>query len=197
MVDTRIAALVLAAGSARRFGRQKLLEPYRGSILMNGALSAALAAPVEEVVLVTGADAQAVSSAARAIAIAQPGRLRIVHAVDHAEGLSASLRTGIAALPRETDAALVFLGDMPDVPPAIIPELLHALDRGHAAAAPLCDGQRGHPVALRSLLFPALLELGGDRGAGALLTTLSDGLALIPTGDRGVLRDVDHPQDLA
>ena len=186
-------AVVLAGGAGRRFGGGKLLAPWRDGVLIDGALAAALAAPVEDVTVVTGADAQ-VDAHVRARADA---RLRVVHAADHAQGMSVSLKAGIASLPPETTAALVFLGDMPLTPHAVLRPLVEAVLAGAVAAVPLHQGQRGHPAALSRRLFPEIMALQGDRGAGRLLDSLGSALVTIETADPGVLGDIDRPEDLA
>lgn len=133
-------ALVLAAGSAARFGGGKLLADFHGAPLLQGALAAARAAAGEGVVtVVTGADARAVAACARAL---DPS-VRLVHAADHAEGMAASLRAGIASLPPDVDAIFVFLGDMPRVPHAVLAPLAGAVAAGAPAAAPIFGGRRG------------------------------------------------------
>ena len=191
-------AVVLAAGQGSRFGGAKLLEPWRGAPLLHGALAAAFAAPVRTVTVVTGAHADLVAAAAEAFAAARADgeRLRLVHAADHAQGLSASLKQAVRSLPANAAGLLLFLGDMPGVPHAALQALADALAAGALAAAPRCRGERGHPVALSSALFDELLALDGDRGAARVLAGLGDRLALIDTPDEGVLYDVDTPQDL-
>ena len=184
-------AVVLGAGAGARFGGGKLTAPFRGGALIDRALAAALAAPVEGIVLVTGADADAV--AARG---AGRARLSVVHAADHAEGMAASLRTGVAALPDDAAGVLIFLGDMPDIPTDIPPLLIAALAAGAAAAVPVHQGRRGHPAAFARGLFPQLLDLSGDRGARLLLDGLGGRLVEIASPGAGVLLDVDTPADL-
>lgn len=194
----RWEALVLAAGLSVRFGAPKLLAPWRGGLLIDGALAAAFAAPVARVTVVTGGHAAGVTAAAQAFA-ARAGaadRLALVHAADHGQGLSASLRAGIASLPADTSSAFVFLADMPDIPPGVAAALIAALTAGHEAAAPVFEGRRGHPVLLGKALFDPIRHLTGDHGAGHLLRDLSDRLALVPVADPGVLKDIDRPEDL-
>lgn len=194
-----LEAVVLAAGSGSRFGGGKLLAPYADGVLLDGALAVAFAAPARSVWVVTGADAGAVGSAARAFAdrTGQADRLRFVHAADHAEGMGASLRTAIAALPGDAAGAFVFLGDMPRVPAAILPALAEALAAGAPVAAPTWQGRRGNPVLLGRTLFPQLLALTGDQGARAVLQSLGSRLELVQAPDDGVLFDIDEPRDLA
>lgn len=191
-------AVVLAAGQGARYGGAKLLEPWRGAPLLHGALGAAFAAPVETVTVVTGAHADKVAACARAFADMRPdgARLRIVHAADHAEGLSASLRHGVEALPPDAAGLMLFLGDMPDIPEAVLAPIAKALADGAPAAAPRLDGRRGHPVGISRALFPQLTRLEGDRGAAQVLAALGKTLALIETREEGVLLDIDEPADL-
>jgi molybdenum cofactor cytidylyltransferase len=184
--------VVLAAGSARRFGGGKLLAPYRGSPLLHGALTAARAACGDRIIVVTGADALVVEAAVHGFAPS----IRVVHAADHAEGMAASLRTGIAALAPDTPGAFVFLGDMPRVPHAVLPALAAAVRDGAPAAAPIFGGRRGNPVLLGAGLFEAAARLTGDQGARPLLQALGARLALVEAPDDGVLFDVDKASDL-
>jgi molybdenum cofactor cytidylyltransferase len=186
-------AVVLAAGSATRFGGRKLLADWNGAPLLHAALKIAQAAPVQSLTVVTGADAGEVADCVQAFDAA----IRLVHAPDHAEGMAASLRAGIASLPEDAAGAFVFLGDMPRAPKSILRPLAEAVRAGAAAAAPAFRGRRGNPVILGRGLFPAVAAMRGDTGARALLQTLDTQLALIESPDDGVLFDVDTPGDLA
>jgi putative acetyltransferase len=118
---------------------------------------------------------------------------KVVRAADFVLGLSASLKAGIASLPADCDGAFIFLGDMPRIPHQVFPRLADALAAGAVAAQPMHNGQRGHPALISRALFRELTKLTGDAGAGKLLAGLGDKVALIETGDDGVLFDVDQP----
>ena len=195
--DTTLETIVLAAGFGARFGGGKLTAPWRDGVLLDGALAAAFAAPVSTVTVVWGAD-PAVPQAAKAFAERAGGaaRLRLVNAPDHAEGMAATLRAGVASLAPETTGAFVFLGDMPRVPTAVLPKLAEAVAAGAPAAAPRFEGRRGHPVLFSSALFPQLLALTGDEGARAVLQKLGATLATVEAPDEGVLFDIDLPADM-
>lgn len=193
-------ALVLAAGAGTRFGGRKLLAPWGGGVLLHGALQAALSAPVAGVVLVTGADSKEVSEAAQGFAAAWTNApdVHLVHAHDHCDGLSASLRAGLAALPPSSSGAFIFLGDMPCIPSTVPAALADAMALPNIlAAAPVYEGRRGHPVLVSPFLFPQLGALRGDQGARRVLDGLGPALALVRTPDPGVLLDVDEADDLA
>ena len=197
--DLRFASLVLAAGAGSRFGGGKLLARYAGAPLLHGALAAARAAvaatrapPGESITVVTGADAAAVSACVQAF----DPTIRLVHAADHAEGMSASLRAGVASLAPEVEAVFVFLGDMPRVPHMVLAPLAEAVAAGAAAAAPVFDRRRGNPVVLSRELFAQVAALTGDVGARPILESLGDRLARVISPDDGVLFDVDERGDL-
>jgi molybdenum cofactor cytidylyltransferase len=192
-----LEAIVLAGGAGSRFGGGKLTALWRGGALIDGALTAAFAAPVRSVTVVTGADDQ-VAAAARAFAArsGQAGRLRLVHCSDHAEGMGASLRTGVASLPSDAAGAFVLLGDMPLIPPSIFPFLVAAIAAGAPAAAPSFEGQRGHPVLFSAQLLPQLRTLTGDQGARYVLSALGPRLVVVASLDPGILVDIDRPLDL-
>ena len=179
------AALVLAAGSARRFGSDKLRAPFRGEPLLRHAIRAARAAPVERVIVVCapGMDIgtwPAPGPPVERIELASPA-------------LSASLIAGTSAL-KAADAAFVFLGDMPLVPPGMAARLL-ALLPGHYAALPMVGDCPGHPVLLSAQALRDVQHLQGDSGAGRLLKGRGD-VARLPCEDPGAIFDVDRVEDL-
>jgi molybdenum cofactor cytidylyltransferase len=188
-VSGAIHAIVLAAGFGSRFGGGKLMASWRGGVLLDGALGAAFAAPVAAVHVVVGADLAAAAHARNRGAV-------IVEARDYALGLSASLKAGIAALPPDAAGALIFLGDMPLTPRAVLAPLVEALLAGAPAAVPVFEGRIGNPAALSASLFPKVLTLEGDRGARALIEGLGEALVKVQAPDAGVLYDVDRPEDL-
>ena len=190
--EARFAAIVLAAGSASRFGGGKLLADWNGAPLLHAALAAARAAPVQDIVVVTGADPEAIGGIVRTFDRA----IRVTHAPDHAEGMAASLRAGIAALGTDITAVFVFLGDMPRVPLAVLSSLAEAVRQGAPAAAPVFQGRRGNPVVLSRDLFDQVAQLRGDVGARGVLDSLGQALACVTSPDDGVLFDVDTRADL-
>lgn len=189
----RFAAVVLAAGAGSRFGGGKLLADHGGAPLLHAALAAARAAPVQSITLVTGADAEAVAACAASFDPA----IRVAHAADHAEGMAASLRAGIASLEPGLDGAFVFLGDMPRVPHAVLAPLAAAVEGGAPAAAPVFAGRRGNPVVLGRALFGDIDALRGDVGARPILERLGPALARVEAPNDGVLFDVDVREDLS
>lgn len=191
-VSARCDAVVLAAGAATRFDGAKLLAPFRDRPLVSWSVEAALAAPVETVTVVLGSRADDVATTLDAIT---DSRLRTVTCSDWQTGLSASLRCGLKALPTDCRAALIFLGDMPNVDPGVAAKLLRAVLDGAPAALPEFAGMPGHPVAISGALFERLAALEGDRGARAVLEDIA-GVVRIPVEDPGCIQDIDTKEDI-
>ncbi|MFE7189863.1 NTP transferase domain-containing protein [Kitasatospora sp. NPDC057541] len=188
-----VAAVVLAAGGGRRLGgRPKALLRYRGRPLVEHAAAVARAGGCREVTVVLGADRARVRSTAHL-----PG-CRLVANPDWESGMGSSLRTGLAALPARSSAALVMLVDTPGVSPAAVARLLAAHRGGAELAAAAYEGRRGHPVLIGARYFAAALAAAhGDAGARALLAAHPDELVLVECADVAAPDDLDTPADLA
>jgi molybdenum cofactor cytidylyltransferase len=193
----RLETIVLAAGAGRRFGGRKLLASLEGRPLIVASLDAAFAAPARRVWLATDGDSELAAIARdQAQSRGRERDLEVIVVTDAAEGMGASLRTVVAALPADATGAFVFLGDMPRIPPGLAQTLAAALASDFDAAAPRFEGRRGHPVLFGRACFPALLALRGDVGAREVLASLGERLVLIDCADDGALFDIDRPEDL-
>ncbi len=183
------AAIILAAGEARRFGTQKLLAPLSGRSLLQHLIDAANASSLADVLLVVGADADALLAALRL------GRVRVTRNADYASGQASSLQAGLRAL-GDVDAALVLLGDVPGVTAALLEALL-AKQRATGAPAVLSRwaGKRMPPALLHRDLWPAAHALRGDVGMREVLAGRDDLADVEVTGALGALDDVDTRND--
>lgn len=190
----RFEAIVLAAGLGARFGGGKLLAPFRGRPLIAGALNAALESPASSVVVAIGDDAALETTL---LGLVEDVDLRVVRVADPTRGMGASLAAAARAVPADIDGVFVFLGDMPQVGPAVAPALVRALGGRGGIAAPVHAGRRGHPVLFGGDWIPALRDLDGDVGAQALIRQAGERFTAVETDDPGVLFDVDRPEDLS
>ena len=180
----KTGALLLAAGSSRRFRAAKLLADLEGQPLIAHAAHA-LKTAGRETLVVTGANADAIRTALK------PLNLHFVHAPDHALGMAHSLRAGLAAAPKDWDAALIMLADMPDLEP----EFLAQLAATPGIAVPIWKGRRGNPVRWPRAHWPALMALNGDTGAKKLLASFN--ITEVPAPSNAIHRDIDTPEALA
>ena len=185
-----IVGVLLAAGSATRFGSDKLSHrlPHGVPIAVQAARHLHSIISVIHAVVKPGADDLA--------SLLKDEGCRIVVCENAAEGMGASLACGVRAA-GQADGYLVALADMPFVRTASIAAVRDALAAGAPLAAPYWRARRGHPVGISGAFFERLLACGGDEGAKGLLTENEEQLVKIPVGDPGVLRDIDTPGDLA
>ena len=163
-----IAAVILAAGAATRFGspKQRLLLP--------GVLERVRASCVDDVVVVLGAHEVGTDA-------------RTVRAPDWERGPGASLRAGLEALSPEAQAAVVLLADGPNLAPAAIDRVVEAWRAdGSPVLAASYGGVRGHPVLLARAVWASV----PDEGARAIEPRL------VPCDDLGAPGDVDSADDL-
>jgi molybdenum cofactor cytidylyltransferase len=189
----RIAAIILAAGrSTRMGGPNKLLAEIGGRPLVRIAVEEALASRARPVIVVTGHQRDKVEAAIEGLDV------RRVHNPDFAEGLSTSVKTGLAAVPDDVDGAIICLGDMPQVTAPLIDKLVAAFDpeRGALVVVPTIDGKRGNPVVWARRFFPELMALDGDIGARHLIGRYPEAVAEVPLTGTAALTDIDTPEAL-
>lgn len=188
-----IAAVVLAAGGASRFGSAKQLAELDGVPLLEHAIRAVAEVPaIERVVVVLGARADEVRAGV------DFGSAEVVVCEEWASGQAASLRRAIAAVREDpaADAVVITLGDMPRVTPQVVARFAELAERHGARtrARATFDGTPGHPVALGSAYFDALAQLDGDVGARDVLRRI--GAYPIEVGHLCSGVDVDTPETL-
>jgi len=185
-----IVGLLLAAGSATRFGSDKLQHSLPHGVSMAVQSARHLKSQLPRVVAVVRPHSSALAKNLSAEGC------EVVVCEKAAEGMGASLACAVRAA-GVADGYLVALADMPFVRPSSIAAVRDALAGGAPLAAPFWRARRGHPVGVAGEFVEELLSLRGDEGAKALLAANARRLVKIPVGDPGVIRDIDTPADLA
>jgi nicotine blue oxidoreductase len=176
--SARVAGVLLAAGAGTRYGMPKVLAE-QGKWLAS-AVAALAAGGCDDVVVVLGAAVVDVPAPARPVA-----------APDWSEGMSASVRAGLAAIDG-SDVAVLALVDTPDVGADVIERVVAAASPSGLARATY-EGRPGHPVVIAREHWPALVAtLRGDEGARRFLAGRAD-VALVECGDLATGRDIDRP----
>ena len=186
-----VVAILLAAGSAKRFGSDKLLHalPHEVPIAIQAARH--LGAVFEKnVLVVVRPESTALSDLFRSEGC------KVVVCGNAAEGMGASLACGVRAA-ADAEGFVVALADMPFIRSSTIAAVRDALAAGAPLAAPYFRARRGHPVGIAGSFRAELEALQGDEGARRLLDAHAGKLVKIPVGDPGVIRDIDTPGDLA
>jgi molybdenum cofactor cytidylyltransferase len=182
-VHGRVAGIILAAGEATRMASSipKQILPWgEANTLVGHVVDLAQAAQdLREVVVVTGYEAAAVAAAV------QGRTVRCAANPRWAEGQSSSVRAGLAAVGRDSLAAVFLLADQPHVSPAVIDALIQAHRQTLApAVVPLYRGaRRGNPVLFDRSLFQELMALSGDVGGRAVIQRLGEAVHGLPIDD--------------
>ena len=186
-----VSAVVLAAGTASRFGGVKLLAELGGRPVLQHVVDALNAAGLAEVVVVLGDDAEAIEGA-----IEWHGEHRIRNA-DPGRGMSSSLSVGLAAVDPSATAALIVLGDQPGLRADTVRALLgQPDDPTRPVVVPRYDDDAArNPVLLGRVAFGLAAEATGDRGLGPALAAHPELVQEVPVA--GSNPDVDTPADLA
>jgi molybdenum cofactor cytidylyltransferase len=181
-----IAGILLAAGQSTRFGRQKLLEPWRGEPLVRKAARCFLEAGLRPLVAVVSPDPRLVEALAGL-------PLTTVENAHPENGISSSIAIGLRALPETTDAALIGVGDQPYLTAEVILELVHAFSPGRIIV-PRWGDHRGNPPVFDRRFFPELLALDGDRGGQSVIAAHSESVIEVPLPAR-LGDDIDRPEE--
>ena len=184
-----IVGILLAAGSATRFGGAKLQATLPDGTMVGVAALRNLLAAVDSVIAVVRPGDDTFANTLMAAGA------RVTVCPNAGNGMGASLAWGVRAAPLAA-GWLVALADMPWIRPASIANVVYALRRDVALAAPQYQGARGHPVGISARFYAELRALQADEGARHLIAAHAAVLELLAVDDAGVLRDVDTPADL-
>lgn len=185
----RVSAIVLGAGMSARMGRSKPLLAWGDTTVIEQIIRQLQAASVSDIVVISGAQAEAVAEAA--------GRAgaRCVHNPDYATGeMLSSLKCGLRALDRDVSAALVVLGDQPSLRAINVRRVLLAYAEGRGTIiAPSHVMRRGHPILIDRRCWQEILDLPPDSAPRDVINRHGDDIAYVECDD-SILRDIDTPE---
>lgn len=186
--------IYLAAGSARRFGSNKLLCPVDGKpLFQHGLDTLARAVRQREDCTLT-----VVSRYPQILAAAQAAGGTAVDCPDSVLGLSYTIRAALDSLePLASEDILVFaVADQPWLTDASVVRLLEAARSGSPGGTLCWESQVGSPTFFSAALVPQLRALTGDQGGRRVLKALGDACIQVPAENARELEDVDFPSDL-
>lgn len=190
--EYHIGAIVLAAGSGQRFGRQKMLHRHNNKTLLSHSLQALDTNKVNACFIVTGAEGELVANTHIDFDV------NFIYNPKWQQGMGTSIATGITELTTRSptvDAALIMLGDQIYIPTSAIAALLETA-RNHQGKI-VCaryNAINGAPCVFPRSTFDELLELGGDKGARAILNDPERSVISIEIPEAAY--DIDTPEDL-
>ncbi len=183
-----VAAVVLAAGGARRYGEAKQLLNWNGQPFVHVIANTALEAGLSPVIVVTGAWHSEVSQAVANLPV------EIIHNPHWQKGQSTSVKAGLRALPPQCGASIFLLADQPHIPSELLRSLVETHQKTNAPLiAPQVNGQLTNPVLFDKVTFPDFETITGDQGGRALFKRYPPLLIRWPEAIPNL--DVDTPDD--
>jgi molybdenum cofactor cytidylyltransferase len=188
-----ITAIVLAAGLSTRMGRPKPLLPWGQHTVIEHILSVLLDCPVEEILVITGHEREAVEKRLAG------WPARAVFNPQYAAGeMLSSIQSGLRAAAREASAALIVLGDQPALEQAVVEQVVSAYGQGAGSLIfPSYQRRRGHPLLVGRRHWPDIVALGEGQSLRELFRGIDHGIFHVEVTTSGVLRDMDTPADYA
>lgn len=184
----RVTGILLAAGTASRFGGRKLLHPLADGSPIGLASWRCLQSVLSSTVVVVRPGDEALQQ------VYSRAGARVITCAQAERGMGHSLACGVAAT-AAAHAWVVALADMPSVAPRTIRLIADELTNGAGIVVPIYRGKRGHPVGFAAHHREALLNLSGDQGARAILEANAGQVVRLDVEDAGILQDVDTRED--
>ena len=185
-----ICAIILAAGSSRRMGVQKLLLPLGGKTIITHIVDQLLASTLDEILVIVGSQAERVREelSDRPVSIVTNSR--------YESGMLSSVRCGLRSLPEQCRAVLATLGDQPSITPELIDRMIQSFRAtGKRIVVPLYNGRRGHPILFSIDYRDDILKHYDDVGLRGVLHAHPDNVFELTVSTASVLSDMDYPID--
>jgi molybdenum cofactor cytidylyltransferase len=193
----RVSAILLAAGESKRMGRPKMLLPWGNSTVLGQVVATFAAAGIGDLVVVTGGARREVEALVAELAADFPVRPVFNPRYRSGEMLS-SIQAGLAALAPGQEAALVGLGDQPQVREAVVRHICAVFSATNAALViPSFDNRRGHPWLAARSLWAEFLALPQTTTPRQFVQSHTAEITYLTVEDDSILRDVDTPEDYA
>jgi molybdenum cofactor cytidylyltransferase len=191
-----ISALVLAAGLSRRMGTNKLLLsfPPGERTVLSQVLAVLQDCPLNEIITVTGHEREKIE-AMLSRHVSQHGGLRFVYNPDYCAGdMLSSIQVGLAAMSDDCGAALIALGDQPQIERRIVEQVMAAHVRG-AVIIPSFNRHGGHPILIDRACWPDILALPLGASLRDVWHAHPGWLRYVQVDTETILRDVDTPDE--
>jgi molybdenum cofactor cytidylyltransferase len=190
--NSRVGAVILAAGRSTRMGEPKQLLRLGESTVLGQTLGNILGTGLDDVVLVLGPSAEII----RRQFPASFERLKVIVNEAYGRGMASSLREGLSALDPLVDAALIVLADQPFVRSETVGQIVDQYRRSEAEIViPTYKGTRGNPVLVDRSVFSEIMALEGDVGCRAIFGSHLKGIVQVEVEDIGILLDIDSKAD--
>ena len=183
-------AIILAAGSSRRMGSQKLLLPFGQSTIIETVVDNVLNSSIDHVMVVLGASQREVQD------ILGNRAVQFCYNKEHEKGMLSSVISGVGALPDDAESALIFLGDQPGIPPSVTNAVIDAYSEElFGIVIPVNNYRRGHPLLVDMKYRKEIEHLDLEEGLKSLRHHFPEDVLEVEVDEPGILVDIDTPAD--
>lgn len=185
-----IWAMILAAGESRRMGQPKLLLPFGDRTMIEAVVGTVVSSSVDGTLVVLGAEQEEIEKKIKAFPV------KTVYNPDYRSGMLSSVLCGFKALPTETRAVVVVLGDQPTVGKGIINTIISAYQKsGKGIVLPVYDKERGHPVIIDMKYKQEIEGLSPDIGLRGTVYSHPEDILEVEVDAPSILKDIDDETD--
>ena len=183
-------AIILAAGSSTRMGTQKLLLSYNDSTMIETVIDNVLNSKIDKVMVVLGADSEEITKTIGNKPV------EVCRNQQPEKGMLSSVMCGFKALPDSANAALVYLGDQPNIPPSITNTIIEAYNEDlYGIVIPVHNHRRGHPLLVDLKYRRDIFKLDLEKGLRSLMHLFPEDVLEVDVDEAGILLDIDTRED--
>jgi len=185
-----ITAIILAAGESKRMGEPKLLMPWGKSTVLQTVISTLQTAGINDILVVTGGVRLQIESLIGKT-------VQTIYNADYEKGeMLSSVQAGLSAKMREASAALICLGDQPQVKERTVRSICDAfLKNKSQIVAPSYEMHRGHPWLVARPLWEELIEMKSPKTPLDFLKKHARKIHYVNVDTPSILEDLDTPED--
>jgi len=183
-------AIILAAGASTRMKRQKLLLPFNGKTIIEKVVENAASSVNSNILVVLGSHREEIQQ--------KIGSKPVHFCVNenYMDGMLSSAICGFRALPASAKAALIFLGDQPQIPSHIAGLVIETwLQSKKGIVMPTFNGRRGHPVLIETRYKNEIEQLDPEKGLQVLAEKFKNDVYEVECNIPEILRDIDTPEE--
>lgn len=186
----KIWAIILAAGKSTRMKQQKLLMPFNRKTIVETVISRIIPVLKSNIMVVLGSNRVEIENKIKDY------QVESCYNQNYEQGMLSSVVCGFNSLPDNVEAAMVFLGDQPQISTEVIRAVINAWKQSEKGIIiPTFNGKRGHPVLIEIKYKAEINRLDPDKGLRQLMQNFSDDIVEAEVAESEILRDIDTPAD--
>jgi len=185
-----IWAMILAAGESKRMGKPKLLLPYGEKTIIETIVKTVVSSNVENTLVILGSEREKIEEKIKNFPV------KIVYNRDFRSGMLSSVQCGFKAVPEETRAVLVVLGDQPKISADVINKLIDAYkSTGKGIVLPVYKKERGHPVLIDVKYGEEVENLSPEVGLRGTVYNHPEDILEVEVETPSIFQDIDDESD--